>query len=623
MVENTFTQKWLDEKLEWIVNQLMTDPGIMHEDASTRIQAYAEILFIFRWLDFESSQDIEDELWSRCFPDSLSSSKETQRCTWCFATDHTELYCPEVPAEELPPDDSPYSWNDDICVYDTDENGEYLDVNGKLLGLEEEYDGVQVLIPSDPLEKCYSPAGILYSCYCPPEEEGKNKLECLKCSVGRELPTYEWRPYREDGVYDPMRRRKKNKKGLNLNKSPASTTVVPKTTVPKTTTSKTVPAYKGYQSKDRHYGDTYTTPNGEITIYVSSVWNSRTKDDKTKPYFMPDFGLYFDGSWKPTWRNEFIAWPDYGIPDSLSMAVTQIADAVDRIRKGQKVEFGCIGGHGRTGTALAVVDVLLGCEPEPAIEHVRENHCQHAIESSIQEWFVKWVYAQIKNEDPPPKPKHEPKYNYSSSYSSYGTYGTGCAKLDHFIKFAEGVSVCPKDRCGYWDIDYKEFMQGTYPLGIKGENLNHSNGKVVDGYLVPKQVAHYVINMKSCFCDVCRYIAAGHGAFLMPVNNEEKQKWINSMDVLEAKTITTMANRQRNKPKKLIEVPKTNESFKLKMADHQGKIMEITTTSEFLSKNPIPEMENPTDGQREGFYVYIEGQGWIYTPITTTSKVEV
>jgi hypothetical protein len=66
----------------------------------------------------------------------------------------------------------------------------------------------------------------------------------------------------------------------------------------------------------------------------------------------PDFGLYLDTRWEPPWPNDHVDWPDFGLPDRRTLA--DALDAlVERARAGERVEIGCYGGHGRTGTALA------------------------------------------------------------------------------------------------------------------------------------------------------------------------------------------------------------------------------------------------------------------------------
>jgi hypothetical protein len=49
----------------------------------------------------------------------------------------------------------------------------------------------------------------------------------------------------------------------------------------------------------------------------------------------------------------------------------------------------CVGGHGRTGTALAALLVASGMDAETAIRTVREQHCRRAIETQGQEAYVK------------------------------------------------------------------------------------------------------------------------------------------------------------------------------------------------------------------------------------------
>ena len=51
----------------------------------------------------------------------------------------------------------------------------------------------------------------------------------------------------------------------------------------------------------------------------------------------------------------------------------RLADLLDRARHGQRVELGCLGGHGRTGTALAWLAVLAGELPDRAVSWVRKN----------------------------------------------------------------------------------------------------------------------------------------------------------------------------------------------------------------------------------------------------------
>ena len=63
-------------------------------------------------------------------------------------------------------------------------------------------------------------------------------------------------------------------------------------------------------------------------------------------------------------------------------------DLLDRARSGESVELGCLGGHGRTGTALAYLAVLSGLPAGDAVAWVRANYCSEAIETPDQANFV-------------------------------------------------------------------------------------------------------------------------------------------------------------------------------------------------------------------------------------------
>jgi hypothetical protein len=102
----------------------------------------------------------------------------------------------------------------------------------------------------------------------------------------------------------------------------------------------------------------------------------------------PDFGLYLDGAWDPPWPHAHVAWPDYGLPENVGAFVAALDDLVARARRGEVVELGCIGGHGRTGTALACLAALTGVEGDP-VEWVRSTYCDHAVETPEQEAFAR------------------------------------------------------------------------------------------------------------------------------------------------------------------------------------------------------------------------------------------
>ena len=113
--------------------------------------------------------------------------------------------------------------------------------------------------------------------------------------------------------------------------------------------------------------------------------------DDADPYVRdrePDFGLYLDARWQPPWPHEHLDWPDFGVPDDAVVLAVALGDLLQRARAGDRVEIGCLGGHGRTGTALGCLAALAGHPPDDAVAWVRANYCTEAVETDDQAAFV-------------------------------------------------------------------------------------------------------------------------------------------------------------------------------------------------------------------------------------------
>lgn len=140
------------------------------------------------------------------------------------------------------------------------------------------------------------------------------------------------------------------------------------------------------QSGCYHLFEKTSLQNGSV---FCTAWRcARKREDRRAP----DFGLYADYSWRPNSRNEFIDWPDFGIPANPKLAYHQIKSAYSLSKK-INVEIGCIGAHGRTGTILACMSIIdMDLNPNHAIEFVRDTYCNCAIETSKQENFVEYFW---------------------------------------------------------------------------------------------------------------------------------------------------------------------------------------------------------------------------------------
>jgi hypothetical protein len=121
-------------------------------------------------------------------------------------------------------------------------------------------------------------------------------------------------------------------------------------------------------------------------------------DDPYQPDDPPTFGLYFDEHWAPPWDHAHLPWVDFGVPDAAALRAA-LEGVLERARRGERVEIGCLGGHGRTGTALACLAVLTGTPPGEAVAWVRATYCETAVETSEQQAFVS-SFGETASGDP-------------------------------------------------------------------------------------------------------------------------------------------------------------------------------------------------------------------------------
>jgi hypothetical protein len=114
--------------------------------------------------------------------------------------------------------------------------------------------------------------------------------------------------------------------------------------------------------------------------------------DANDPYgrrVPPDFGLYLDPVWSPSWPHLLVPWPDGGLPTDPEGIVATLRSLHGRAAAGQRLEVGCLGGHGRTGVALACMAVVAGVPAGDAVAYVRQRYCAGAVETEEQAAFVR------------------------------------------------------------------------------------------------------------------------------------------------------------------------------------------------------------------------------------------
>lgn len=97
-----------------------------------------------------------------------------------------------------------------------------------------------------------------------------------------------------------------------------------------------------------------------------------------------------------TFAEMLLDWPDNGV---AYFPLQFWLDVLEHLQiKKLKMVINCVGGHGRTGTALACMLIVSGIctEGDEAIKWVRANHCDRAIESAEQERYIRSIAKDMK-----------------------------------------------------------------------------------------------------------------------------------------------------------------------------------------------------------------------------------
>lgn len=415
------------------------------------------------------------------------------------------------------------------------------------------------------------------TCDCTPQP----KYYCALHGVSRRTPESPWQSL-SGSQLGQLANAKKTGEAQKATEAKKTTAPAKKAT---TSSGFSTGYYGGYYGKCRHYGVKLTFPSG-VSVLPSSMNNTR---DAQAP--APDFGLYLDWGWKPAWRAEFIAWPDFGLPTNYEAAVDAIIDMYERAKKGWRVEVGCIGGHGRTGTALACMGVLDGMEPKAAIKYVRSEYCIETLENAKQEWWVEWFDAYVNLKPLPEMPKYTSSHSTTTYKSTTGaTSGTICTLKEHYVIWYKGGKSCSKGtKCSYWSKDTERFEKGDIPDACRELDAElEASIKVVplvvrEGYFIPKpsrDAQHTPAAKQGCKCDFCRYTVR-HGAFL----------------------------------------DKVEKPTQIHIACKGGEIVPVSIDNTKFRPMP-PSADGGHEGVRHGEYVWYDQYGWVWTKLNEGSTSE-
>ncbi|MEU6298714.1 protein-tyrosine phosphatase family protein [Streptomyces erythrochromogenes] len=148
--------------------------------------------------------------------------------------------------------------------------------------------------------------------------------------------------------------------------------------------------------KDRHWRTRYAV--GAYEVWGTSLDSEERR--RNAPHAEPaDFGLYLDERWRGETdaRNPyFVFWPTLEAPVERSLLVQRVEEAAVALESGATVEVACFGGHGRTGTVLCCLDVILGGKTaREALERIRREYCHYAVGSPELQQFLFDVEGEL------------------------------------------------------------------------------------------------------------------------------------------------------------------------------------------------------------------------------------
>jgi len=105
---------------------------------------------------------------------------------------------------------------------------------------------------------------------------------------------------------------------------------------------------------------------------------------------VPSFGVYLLGHRPPDtpWQARWVRWHDFWLPADRGDATDALRELWERAAT-ERVEVACLGGQGRTGTALACLAILDGVPATEAVGFVRAHYASRAVETPWQRRYVR------------------------------------------------------------------------------------------------------------------------------------------------------------------------------------------------------------------------------------------
>lgn len=128
---------------------------------------------------------------------------------------------------------------------------------------------------------------------------------------------------------------------------------------------------------------------GVLRLPSGRLVRGRALRQPVPPGPAPTFAVYLLGTAPPTatWESRWVRWPDFWWPSDPTQAAEALYEAWESAPT-QRVEIGCGGGRGRTGTALACLAILDGIPARQAVSFVRQHYHPRAVETPWQRRYV-------------------------------------------------------------------------------------------------------------------------------------------------------------------------------------------------------------------------------------------
>lgn len=178
-------------------------------------------------------------------------------------------------------------------------------------------------------------------------------------------------------------------------------------TIKKTEESKTVTKKSTWEKCHTGAPDvfSFTTQDGR-RITVSAGGKNRfghwtdckhQPDLVVGPSMVIGFNMTRTTDWECIKPNPYLLglnWPDMGVPSAGPNFWKLLLKDINTKKDIERIHMQCLGGHGRTGTGLAILFYLTAHDVTPfktaadVVEHIRGLYCDHAVESEKQLQYI-------------------------------------------------------------------------------------------------------------------------------------------------------------------------------------------------------------------------------------------